>query len=275
MTQHQEQHIQSLIANGYEFKIGDYINRGFEIFRKDAGNFIGYGFLMIPLILLALIPILGAIAMLILLMPYTAGFYLYANKVANDEPRTFQDFFGGMKFTGNLLGMVVLMGLAIFVGFLLLIVPGIYLAVGYSLALPLVVLGGMGAWEAMETSRKIVSKNWWWFLLFGMVVGVISSLGQIALLIGMFVTMPIAYCVQYAAFEDIMGTSSDSSLMHKIDEIGQREDASPARPPVDTSWGEGVQVKTVEAPVATEEPADDEITEVITPYSDEDDDPLK
>lgn len=39
-----------------------------------------------------------------------------------------------------------------------LVLPGIYLAVSYQLSLPLVADKGLGPWEAMETSRKIVSK---------------------------------------------------------------------------------------------------------------------
>ena len=219
---------QTLIDQGYEFKIGDYINRGFEIFRKDPGPFIGYGAVMFfGIILMAFIPILGALAMLVLVMPLTAGFYHYANKVANDEPRTFRDFFAGFNQIGSLFGLMLLMAVVLFFAFLALIVPGIYLAVGYSFALPLVALGGMGAWEAMELSRKVIHKNWWWFLLFSLVVSVISSLGQIALFIGIFVTMPIAYCVQYAAFEDIMGQPESHTAYQKIEEIGKDEKPEP------------------------------------------------
>ena len=205
-----------LIENGYEFKLGDYIGRGFEIFKKDPGPFIGFTALMLFLTVLSAFTIIG---IFFVVGPLVGGFYIYANKVANDEPRTFSDFFGGFSYTGQLgLGMIVMM-LLVMVGMVLFIAPGIYLAVAYGWMIPLVVLGGMDFWTAMETSRKVISKNWWWFLLFGFLVGVISSAGQIALYIGMIVTMPIAYCIQYAAFESIMGESVDS-MNQKIDEIG-------------------------------------------------------
>ncbi|RMG58346.1 MAG: hypothetical protein D6722_23675 [Bacteroidetes bacterium] len=219
---------QEMIDHGYEFKIGDYINRGFEIFRKDPGPFIGYGAVVFfGMMILAFIPIVGALALLVLVMPLIAGFYHYANKVANDEPRTFRDFFAGFNQIGSLLGLMLLMALVVGLGFIALIIPGIYLGVAYGFALPLVALGGMGAWDAMELSRKIIHKNWWWFLLFSIIVSVISSIGQVALLIGVFVTMPIAYCVQYAAFEDIMGQPESHSAYQKIDEIGKETPAEP------------------------------------------------
>lgn len=207
---------QHLIDNGYEFKLGDYINRGFEIFKKDPGPFIGFSILFLILTAISAITVIGVF---FVAGPLTAGFYIYANKVANDEPRTFSDFFSGFNQTGQLgLGMLV-MAILVMVGMFFFVIPGIYLAIAYGFMIPLISLGGMEFWDAMETSRKVISKNWWWFLLFAIVVGVISASGQILLYVGMFVTMPIAYCIQYAAFESIMGETTEH-FDDKIDEIG-------------------------------------------------------
>lgn len=50
-------------------------------------------------------------------------------------------------------------------GFLFLIFPGIYLTFAYWFALPLVLDRGLGAWQALELSRKTVTKVW--FQVFG------------------------------------------------------------------------------------------------------------
>lgn len=46
-----------------------------------------------------------------------------------------------------------------FLGFMLFIIPGLYLLLGYFFALPLVVDHGVGYWESLETSRKAVHRS--------------------------------------------------------------------------------------------------------------------
>ena len=106
--------------------------------------------------------------------------------------------------------MAFVMGILVIIGFLLFIIPGIYLAIGYTMAVPLLVLEEMDFWSALETSRKIVTKNWWYWLLLSIVVGIIGSLGYVALIIGIAATLPIGYCINYAAYEDIVQGASDS-----------------------------------------------------------------
>ncbi len=50
-------------------------------------------------------------------------------------------------------------------GFMLLIVPGIYLSVAYWLAMPLIIDRELAPWQALELSRKAITKVW--FQVFG------------------------------------------------------------------------------------------------------------
>ena len=75
----------------------------------------------------------------------------------------------------------ILMVIMILVGTLLLVLPGIYLAVSYQLALPLVADKGLGPWEAMETSRKTVTHKWFTFFGLGLVAG-LAAAGSVLLL---------------------------------------------------------------------------------------------
>ena len=221
MTQNKgTQEYQHLIDNGYEFKFGDYLNRGFQIFGKDPGPFIGYTALMMVIMVASVFTIIG---IFIVAYPLIAGFYIYANKVANDEPRKFADFFQGFNNMGQLSMAMIVSLFLVMIGFICLIVPGIYLGVAYMFVVPLIALGRLEFWDAMETSRKVITKNWWWFLLMGIVAGIIGSMGQILLYVGMIVTMPIQYCIYYAAFEGIMG-EPQSAFEEKIDEIGAEID---------------------------------------------------
>ena len=69
----------------------------------------------------------------------------------------------------------------ILIGTVLLVLPGIYLAVSYQLALPLVADKGLGPWEAMEASRKTVTHKWFTFFGLGLVAG-LAAAGSVFLL---------------------------------------------------------------------------------------------
>lgn len=86
---------------------------------------------------------------------------------------------------------------------LLLLVPVIYLAIAYSWTRMFVVFFDLNVWEAMEASRKLISKSWLTYFLFGITIAVIGLGGLFGLLIGVFFTYPAMLCINYAAFEDI------------------------------------------------------------------------
>jgi len=59
----------------------------------------------------------------------------------------------------------------------------------------------------METSRKLVGKEWFSIFGFLFVLVCINMLGAMALGIGLLFTVPFSYCAIYAAFDDIIGVS--------------------------------------------------------------------
>ncbi len=77
------------------------------------------------------------------------------------------------------------------IGFVLLILPGIYLTVAYSLALPLMLDKNMGIWEALETSRKALTQCW--FRMFGLLLlmGLLMTVSIIPLGVGLIWTLPM------------------------------------------------------------------------------------
>ena len=73
----------------------------------------------------------------------------------------------------------ILVGIIVFLGFIALIVPGIILAIMYSLALPVLLIENKGVTESMGRSRQLVSHRWaktfGTFLVLGIIV-IIASL---------------------------------------------------------------------------------------------------
>ena len=69
------------------------------------------------------------------------------------------------------------MGLLVLLGYIFLIIPGIYLTVAYTWALALMADRGLGYWDAMKTSMRVVNRNFWETLLLALVVSIITSAG--------------------------------------------------------------------------------------------------
>jgi len=87
----------------------------------------------------------------------------------------------------------VLMYVCIMLGFVLLIIPGIYLAIAYSFAYPLLVDKELGPWEAMELSRKTITKQWFKFFGLTLVSAIFIIVSAIPLGIGLIWSIPTVY----------------------------------------------------------------------------------
>lgn len=66
-------------------------------------------------------------------------------------------------------------------------------------------------WPAMETSRKLITKQWFGFFGLILLVALLNVAGALALGIGLFVTAPWSTCTIAAAYEDIVGLNGSSA----------------------------------------------------------------
>lgn len=81
-----------------------------------------------------------------------------------------------------LLGASIVVGLLVFVGFLLCCIPGIYFAVTYAFVSQIVVLERLGVSESLERSSKLVKGYWW--RVFGVLLLVQFASGMVNAVIG-------------------------------------------------------------------------------------------
>jgi uncharacterized membrane protein len=89
------------------------------------------------------------------------------------------------------------------IGVFCLIIPGIYLGVAYAFAHILAVDKGLEFWTALETSRKVITRNWW--PMFGLLLLAIPVyiLGALALGVGLLVAIPVVLGAIAYAYEDL------------------------------------------------------------------------
>jgi uncharacterized membrane protein len=92
-------------------------------------------------------------------------------------------------------------------GFLICLIPAVYLSVSWIFALPLIVDKRMNFWAAMEASRKRVGKHWWLVFGFLIVCGLIKVAGILACGIGVLFALPITIAALMYAYECLFGSS--------------------------------------------------------------------
>lgn len=210
--------IETIIQQGYTVKIGEYIRQGWELYKQNIG-----GFILFTLIWAIANSVggssqrtstLGAVVSLVLGGPLTAGFYIVAFKLIRNRTTTFSDFFRGFNNFLPLFLAYLLTGVLIAIGCFFLLIPGIYLAVAYVFTIPFIVARRMDFWEAMETSRRLITKNWFSFFGLMLVLFLLNMVGALCLVVGLLVTVPLSFCTIAAAYTDIVGlpVSSDPIL---------------------------------------------------------------
>jgi len=211
-----------LTGRDYEVKIGDYFGRGWEIFKTKALLFVLFTvFLVLLNVVVSMLPFpLGSrgedgmsngilsFALSVVTPVLSAGYYFVAFQVARGRSAVFNDFFRGFnKFLPIFLTALVA-GILTAIGFVLLVIPGIYLAVAYLFAQPLVIDKNADFWQAMETSRQLITKKWFSFFGLLLVIALLNFAGLLLLGVGLLVTVPLSVCIIAAAYEDIVGLNS-------------------------------------------------------------------
>jgi hypothetical protein len=205
------------LAGRYKFEIGDVMREAWGMTSGMKGVFWG-GAILLYLAYMALAVVgallfkgspalrmvfnigLGAVAPVLFLGIVSMGLRRAAGmRVA------FETAFGSFNrampaFIAGLLSTVLT-----YVGLFLLIIPGVYLAIGYCMTMPLIVDRNLTPWEALETSRKAVTKRWFQFFGLLFVVGILVFLSALPLGIGLIWSLPWAINVVGVVYRRVFG----------------------------------------------------------------------
>lgn len=220
--------IAEALNRGYDFRIGDVISESWRLVKGTKGIIFG-GLVIFYVVMFVATSVLGAIfgaigllseaslsAILVgqfvisvlasaLTYPFLAGVNMVGIRRAANQPVSFNEVFSGLGMFVPLLITAVVMTVLVYIGSLLLLLPGIYLGVAYMLAMPLVIERGLSPWQALETSRKAISQHW--FKVFGLflVLGLIMALSMIPLGIGLIWSMPLFIISMGVLYRTIFG----------------------------------------------------------------------
>ncbi|WP_339700792.1 hypothetical protein [Algoriphagus aquimarinus] len=203
--------IQRIIDSGVDFNIKEILTKAWEMFKSRALFHVGY-MVLIGAIQAAFTVYLADFTFLysiFLAPPLVCGFYLVANRQSQKEYIVFQNYFDGFKYWWNLISTNLISSILIVGGIILLIIPGIYLLIGYMFCLLFVIFGGFDFWTSMELSRRLVHTNWVKFFLFGLALLALNLVGFLCLIVGLFITIPMTYLAVYILFEELTIDAAD------------------------------------------------------------------
>ena len=191
--------------------LGEYFKTGWGLFMQYPGGFVGF------CLLISRHP--GGLARHSLLWaqwrrlavstPLFMGNFIVSAKLLQGQTPEFRDFFAGFQYFLPLLLLSLVAGLFIGIGTILLIIPGVYLAVAYLFASYLVVDRRLDFWPAMELSRLTVNPRWFGYFAFVLLLALLNLAGAIALGVGLLVTIPLSFCAVTVAYADLFGLQSD------------------------------------------------------------------
>jgi Tfp pilus assembly protein PilF len=198
-----------------------YLKTGWHLFKQYPGGFIGFTALV--LIIQAGLGYLPKVGWMVLVIQYPLifGFVTVSARLIQGERPQFGEFFEGFKFLPTLVLLGLVSQILIVLGLLLLVVPGVYLAVGFFLAPWFVLDRKKGFWEAMQLSRRTVQP--YWFELFGLLLLIIlvNLLGILALGVGLLVTLPVGWCAFTAFYASRVGFHSETDPVLGEEPAGQ------------------------------------------------------
>lgn len=129
----------------------------------------------------------------------------------------FSELFAKVGEVPNLIGLNLFGTLAVLLGLLTFVVPGIYLAVAYVFAGMALVDRPQSFVDALNSSRRLVTPHWFDVALFLLAVSGVVVLGYLACLVGGFVSVPVGFCLVAAGYQQLLTLAGQVAQPAELD----------------------------------------------------------
>lgn len=192
-----------------DLSVNSLFSRAWAIFREHLG-FVLAVFLIYALLTGGvnyfsddLLGGLGSLIGIIIAGPVTAGAYAVALGLVRGEQPEIGEVFAGFREFGRALGVYILQSLAIVVGMILLIIPGIYIAVALAPAMYLVLNDSLGVTDTLRKAYAMTEGYRWQIFIVGLALILVNILGLIALIVGIIFTGAFSLLVGAVLFDEL------------------------------------------------------------------------
>lgn len=186
--------------------ISRYLQEGWRLLWANPGPYIGYA--AVVLVVMFVLQSLWGIGQLLTTLvggPLMAGFYYALRRQLQGLSFSFGEFFSGFNHFLPLMLVGLVSAIITGIGFMLLVLPGVYLLVSYLFALTLAQDRELDFWAAMETSRRLITRQWFGFFGLTVLLMVVNALGSLLAGLGLLLTIPFSLAVVAAAYNHQIG----------------------------------------------------------------------
>ena len=158
----------------------------------------------------SLIPYAGQIINFLVIGPLVVGISFFALKIARDQdPKTDDLFFSFNNNFGNAILAYLLVGVFTFIGFILLIIPGIIVALALSQTWFILAENpSMDSYSAVIKSKDMMNGFKWQYFKIGLRLLVLGVLCIFTLGIGFLWLLPYQYVVYAKFYEEVKAANA-------------------------------------------------------------------
>jgi len=162
--------------------------------------------------------ILPSLITIPILYPLMAGITLLGIHRAVDADISATSIFSHYRKVIPLTILTIVVYIFTILGLMLMILPGIYLAVAYMMAVALMIDRDMGVWEAMESSRKAITRHWFkvFFLYLSLGLLMIAAILPVSISIALNLSGPFILIAAMIALISFIWFVPLSSILHGV-----------------------------------------------------------
>jgi len=240
MSNQAKTHLNNVLPQS-QFQFGEYLSNGFDIWKKEAGPFIGFGLLYIVIAIgVGLIPLIGPILNRIMIGPCLmagAFYFSYKSKIKNSAQ--FGDFFDKFSSLGPIILLALILcivKLMLYLPFIaslglqnfwaiaadanptqiadllvesfqpwkfLLLIPTAFVGALFGYSLLFLIFYDLSPVDAIHYSVKYIFKHWILYVLYAIFVFILSFIGIIGLGIGIFITYTFMFPMIFDSFRGL------------------------------------------------------------------------
>lgn len=185
---------------GKSFSISEAVKYGFNFFKANLVTFIKLGAVLIIINILtnmvtqalkdSPLSIFWTLISMVISILVQIGSIKIILQLYDVKPLNLSNLYNQHALILRYLGATILYMFMVFVGFILLIIPGIYLAIRYQFYSFLIVDKNMGIMDSFKKSSAMTEGIKWNLFLFALALLGINILGALVLFVGLLVAIP-------------------------------------------------------------------------------------
>lgn len=145
----------------------------------------------------------GQLVMYAIAGPITAGVYMFALRLLRGEEPDLGEMFLGFRAFGRSFGVFVLYSVLMIVGFALLVVPGVYVAVALMPAMFLVLDDDLGVIDTLQKAWAMTEGHRGAIFLVGLAVVGLNLLGLAFFIVGIVFTGALSLLIGAALYDEL------------------------------------------------------------------------